>query len=153
MSGGKQIKWAGGERPVAKDATVIVFTKSDSFAATAGDMYWDWRFGGSQGDILAYQVITPGTVEKDVPVVSDGGSSDYYKLTIKNKAGEQIDCEMGDVIRAVVANDFDLGNILKATRRMSLAKQGKGKAGTTVTYDANKIKYFADEFAFWHEVF
>jgi len=82
-------------------------------------------------------------------VVSDGGSSKYYEIVITNKAGESIKVEMGDIIRACVANDFDLGNIMKACRRISEAKQGRGKAGASVEYDANKIVYFANEVKFW----
>lgn len=85
------------------------------------------------------------------PVVSDGLSTSYYKLTITNKAGDKIDCEMGDVIRAVVGNDFDLGNVLKAARRMYEASQGRGKKDVTMHYDANKIAYFSKEFADWNE--
>jgi hypothetical protein len=108
---------------------------------------WNWEM------IAGYREVVPEAVEPlSAPITSDGsGSTEYYKLTIKNKAGEELQCEMGDIIRAVVNNDFDLGNILKASRRMSLAAKGAGKDGVSVTYDANKIKYFADEFAFWNE--
>lgn len=87
---------------------------------------------------------------KKAPVVSDGGSSDYYEITITNKAGETLKCQMGDVIRAVVADNFNLGNILKACRRISEAMQGRGKAGTSINYDCNKIKYSSDEIAHFH---
>jgi hypothetical protein len=79
------------------------------------------------------------------PVKSDGGSSSYYQLTIKNKHGERLECETGDIIRALVANDFSLGNIVKACRRVSEALQGRGKEGTDPLYDLNKIIYFAEE--------
>ena len=46
------------------------------------------------------------------PVVSDGGSSPYYRFKIRSSiTGEEIEVETGDVIRAMVGNDFDLGNI------------------------------------------
>ena len=80
---------------------------------------------------------------------SDGGSSDYYKITLTNKAGESIKVEMGDIIRQAFNNDFDLGNIVKACRRITEAKQGRGKAGVDIAYDANKIIYFANEIKEW----
>lgn len=85
------------------------------------------------------------------PVTSDGGSSGYYKLRITNRKGETIECEVGDVIRCMLGNDFDLGNILKALRRMHLASKGQGKAGTDIAYDVNKSKYFLDEFEHWNK--
>jgi len=92
---------------------------------------------------------TSHSLSESNKVVSDGGSSKYYEIIITNKAGESIKVEMGDIIRACVANDFDLGNIMKACRRISEAKQGRGKAGASVEYDANKIVYFANEVKFW----
>jgi len=82
---------------------------------------------------------------KSTTVKSDGGSSSYYELTITNKAGETIKCETGDVIRALVGNDFDFGNCVKALRRMYLASLGMGKEGTNIPYDCNKIRYFISE--------
>lgn len=96
------------------------------------------------------EIATP---HSNAPIVSDGGSTDYYKLTITNKAGQDLACEMGDVIRAVVGNDFDLGNVLKACRRMYEASQGRGKKDVSIHYDANKIAYFSREFADWNEDF
>lgn len=83
----------------------------------------------------------------DKPVVSDGLSTSYYQLTITNKAGESINCEMGDVIRCTVGDNFSLGNVLKAARRMYEASQGRGKKDVSMDYDANKIAYFSREFA------
>lgn len=83
--------------------------------------------------------------KKSQPIKSDGGSSSYYELTITNKAGESIKCETGDVIRALVGNDFDFGNCVKALRRMYLATLGMGKEGTDIPYDANKIRWFLGE--------
>lgn len=93
---------------------------------------------------------------KTAEVKSDGGSSSYYQLNVRLPADRvkplgngvavvDVSLETGDLIRALVDNDFDLGNIIKACRRMHLAKHGKGKAGTSVEYDANKIGYFRDE--------
>lgn len=87
----------------------------------------------------------------NAPVVSDGGSSSYYQLTITNKQGDTINCEMGDVIRCVFGDNFSLGNIVKACRRVYLRMSGKGgKDGVSVEYDCKKIKWFAGEVAFWN---
>jgi len=78
---------------------------------------------------------------------SDGGSSDYYKLTIRRASdGEEFKCEMGDIIYSVYGGDFDLGNIAKAMRRMYLDSKGKGKEGVDASYDAKKIQWFTDDF-------
>tara|TARA_R110000803_G_scaffold5230_11_gene17378 strand:- start:4257 stop:4547 length:291 start_codon:yes stop_codon:yes gene_type:complete len=88
-------------------------------------------------------------------VKSDGGSSSYYELPVPqyllNKLAQQErDCEpptmeTGDVIRMLVGNDFDAGNIIKALRRIIMAKKGLGKEGTDIEYDLKKIEYFAKE--------
>ena len=88
-------------------------------------------------------------------VKSDGGSSKYYELPVPqyllNKLAQQErDCEQpsietGDVIKMLVNNDFDAGNIIKALRRIYMAKNGLGKKGTDIEYDLKKIEYFASE--------
>lgn len=98
------------------------------------------------GDWYFIDQVCGATVEVPTSKVkSDGGSSSYYELTITNKAGESIKCETGDVIRALVGNDFDFGNCVKALRRMYLATLGKGKEGTDIPYDCNKVRYFLSE--------
>lgn len=87
----------------------------------------------------------PQPTNTETPVKSDGGSSSYYELTLTNKHGDSIQCETGDVIRALVHNDFSLGNIVKACRRVAEAQQGRGKQGLNPEYDLNKIIYFANE--------
>ena len=77
--------------------------------------------------------------------VSDGGSSDYYKLTITNReTGATFPCERGDVIASIYGNDFDMGNIAKAMRRIHCIRRGGGKAGTSEKYDAKKVVYFGN---------
>jgi hypothetical protein len=78
-------------------------------------------------------------------VKSDGGSTDYYKLTIKTKSGF-FECETGDVIAALVGDNFALGNALKALRRIWCESQGVGKEGIDMHYDAKKINYFVADF-------
>lgn len=84
-------------------------------------------------------------------VKSDGGSSSYYELNVRVPASDcttvtdqliDVKLETGDVIRTLVDNDFDLGNVIKALRRLHLAANGKGKVGTDVEYDCKKIEYF-----------
>lgn len=93
--------------------------------------------------------VTSQSTSEPQKIKSDGGSSDYYKITLTNKAGESIKIEMGDIIRQAFNNDFDLGNIVKACRRIAEAKNGRGKAGVDIAYDANKIIYFANEIKDW----
>ena len=93
----------------------------------------------------------------DKEVKSDGGSSKYYQITIRTQESNirlvdndelqlvDVDLETGDIIRALVDNDFDLGNCLKAIRRIHQSSKGEGKSGTSIEYDINKIKYFLDE--------
>lgn len=85
--------------------------------------------------------------EQTTKVKSDGGSSDYYKLKIKRASdGQEFECEMGDVIYSVFGGDFDLGNIVKACRRMYLDTQGAGKDGIDAEYDGKKIEWFTKDF-------
>lgn len=89
------------------------------------------------------EVTTPTTAK----FKSDGGSSDYYKLKIKRASdGQEFDCEMGDIIYSAFGGDFDLGNIVKACRRMHLDGQGGGKDGIDAEYDAKKIEWFTKDF-------
>lgn len=79
------------------------------------------------------------------PVKSDGGASSYYeKQIVRLSDGEAFNCQTGDIIRSMVNNDFDGGNILKALDRIFQNIQGKGKEGTSIEYDCNKIIYFAN---------
>lgn len=91
------------------------------------------------------------TEEQPTKVKSNGGSSDYYKLTITNKKGETFECETGDIIRCMLGNDFSLGNCLKGLRRMYLDSIGSGKEGVDLEYDGNKVKYFTDEFVHFNK--
>lgn len=92
-------------------------------------------------------VEAPSVPEQTTKVKSDGGSSDYYKLKIKRASdGQEFECEMGDVIYSVFGGDFDLGNIVKACRRMYLDTQGAGKDGIDAVYDGKKIEWFTKDF-------
>lgn len=96
---------------------------------------------------LGFFVEVPPNVETTTKFKSDGGSSDYYKLKIKRASdGQEFECEMGDVIYSVFGGDFDLGNIIKACRRMYLDAQGAGKDGIDAEYDGKKIEWFTKDF-------
>ena len=82
---------------------------------------------------------------KNKSIKSDGGSTPYYQITITNDKGETFICQLNDVLRDVFNNQWDLCNIVKASRRISEARQGKGKKDTSIKYDANKIIWFAEE--------
>ena len=77
------------------------------------------------------------------PIVSDGGSSDYYKLpnSIVEKALATSELQTEDIIEHVFDNDFDFGNTFKALVRLHGLSKGKGKAGNTASYECNKILY------------
>lgn len=54
------IKWAGGDCPVASDQWVEVKCHDGSAAVDqAGEFHWAWLFGGKEGDIVAYRIVTP----------------------------------------------------------------------------------------------
>ena len=109
------------------------------------DFHWTWNSGEpTYGDVYAYALVK-SKIETHTKVVSDGGSSDYYKITVRCADGE-FQCETGDIIYALVGGDFCLGNVIKACRRMYEASQGRGKDGASITYDKEKIKYFAEDF-------
>lgn len=98
------------------------------------------------GDLGYFVEMAPPT-EQTTKIKSDGGSSDYYKLKIKRASdGQEFECEMGDVIYSVFGGDFDLGNIVKACRRMYLDTQGAGKDGIDAEYDGKKIEWFTKDF-------
>lgn len=152
------------EQPMADDVLVDVeFRAGNIKRGDRADTWW-WKINNDDicdGDILAWRyhvedVIAPLESEKgaqitDKPIISDGGSSSYYALTITNKAGQSIDCQMGDIIRCVYGDNFSLGNIAKACRRMYEASQGRGKQDVSIDYDARKISYFANEYSHWHK--
>lgn len=129
------------------DGVIDDFAEHITLASDDGSdcpMFQSETYGGEF--YLELEYVVKIDEYKTSPIVSDGGSSPYYRFKIKSSiTGEEIEVETGDVIRAMVANDFDLGNILKACRRISEAKQGRGKAGTDVAYDCNKIAYFAEQ--------
>jgi len=153
------IDWHGGECPVKGYVVVDVkFRDGDRHIAVGRDLRW--TVSEHYADIVSWRLSTNKAVEEltdkplqivDKPIISDGSSSSYYTFDITNKDGQTITVEVGDVCRAMVANDFDLSNIVKATRRLSEASQGRGKFGASMEYDCNKVVYFANEFKHWNK--
>lgn len=84
------------------------------------------------GLIEGYSTSRGVTYEKSDEVVSTSGgwSSDYYVLP-------EGAYELGDLIEHKNMN-FNVGNIFKACYRLG------NKGGTTVMYDLDKIKFFAE---------
>ena len=82
-------------------------------------------------------------------IVSDGGSSSYYKQKIPKGMLERFNTtgiiEAKDVIRLFLGNDFNMGNIFKAYCRIISLRNGKGKAGIDEQYDLTKVKYFTED--------
>ena len=153
-------EWGGGKCPV-EDHVVVDIRWRDGDEEEMSEAYgWDWNWSGiNEGtedwEIIAWRLHVS---EEDIqisdkpsgPVVSSGGSSSYYTFPITNKAGETIVVETQDVIRCMVGDNFSLGNVVKACRRMWEESQGRGKAGGSLDYDANKNDYFSKEFAHWY---
>ena len=74
---------------------------------------------------------------QDQPQRLTGGSSNYYKIELPSVGT----IDLLDVIEALQLN-FNEGNIFKAVMRRAMNRVGKGKQGTTSTYDAEKIVFF-----------
>ena len=83
------------------------------------------------------------------PIKSDGGSSPYYFSPLPQHIIEQIvetgGIEIKDIVRYCFDNDADCKDIIKALKRIRECKKGGGKEGVDMLYDANKIKFFAEE--------
>lgn len=75
-----------------------------------------------------------------------GGSSDYYKIHIKNPTTPLTDpytAECNDLVEALGMN-FAEGNAFKALWRMAALRMNNGKPGTTRLYDAEKVAFFGN---------
>lgn len=52
------VEWKGGECPVPPETKVqIQFSDGDDDICVASRLWWEWKSGGSAGDIVAYRVI------------------------------------------------------------------------------------------------
>lgn len=90
-------------------------------------------------------------------IKSDGGSSTYYDIAIPTRLLTEIIerrnedglsyIKTEEIIELGLGNDFDFGNIFKCMIRMQSLKNGKGKAGNNLEYDAKKVEYTAKKMA------
>lgn len=80
-----------------------------------------------------------------IDAVLTGGSSDYYKLEIgrPTSGGSPYVAECNDIIEALGMN-YAEGNTLKAVWRHAALRQGRGKPGSTLKYEAEKIVFFGE---------
>ncbi|APC44370.1 hypothetical protein [Pseudoalteromonas phage PH357] len=83
------------------------------------------------------------------PIKSDGGKSDYYKITLPDwvidKQQENGYIMLEDLAEIIFDNDFNFTNVFKAQKRMFELKKGRGKAGNDFEYDAKKCHYYIDK--------
>ena len=85
-----------------------------------------------------WKIETRPVEQKPEQETSTGGSSKYYDLIINGQA-----VKVEDIVKDVFGNDFDYGNAFKALVRSFALRSGGGKAGSTVDYECEKIKYYA----------
>lgn len=92
-------------------------------------------------------------MEERKPIASDGGSSSYYDMYVpewlltkllERSAEGKCYIKTEEIIEAMFDSDFDAGTAFKSLVRVWGNLQGAGKAGNTVGYECNKIKYYAN---------
>jgi len=106
----------------------------------------DWYLENYKG---IYRELTKDEIlpaEKPSKVKSDGSSSSYYKFSqaLVDRILDSGKAEVEDLIKYGFDNDYDFGNIIKATKRLYELKTGGGKEGSTSEYEVNKIRYYID---------
>lgn len=105
------------------------------------DDKWDSGDLGKDEEFVKVSDISINT-----PIKSDGGSSSYYDIQLPDwlidLIVERKYIKTEELIE-VLGSDFDLGNIIKCAVRINSLKNGVGKAGNDIIYDANKIIYSA----------
>lgn len=144
-------------RSVVNDSSML--TIGNVYTVTGVDEDYVW-VESDEGEIdyfypKKFELFEEGSEDKPVSkdnvngIPSDGGSSDYYFTKLPRHLIDQIvetgGIEIKDIIRYVFDNNADAFNIVKAQKRIVEASKGKGKSGITALYDANKIKFFANE--------
>ena len=109
----------------------------------------DWWFTDNCIELVGDDVENASIKSGCGKIVSDGGSSSYYKQKIPKGMLERFNTtgiiEAKDVIRLFLGNDFNMGNIFKAYCRIISLRNGKGKAGIDEQYDLTKVKYFTED--------
>jgi hypothetical protein len=107
---------------------------------------YDWyseNYKGSYRELTKEEIFPEEKLSK---VKSDGGSSSYYLFpqALVDHIIATGKFEVEDLIKYGFGNDYDFGNIVKATKRLYELKVGGGKEGSTAEYEANKIRYYVD---------
>ena len=123
-----------------------------SYDVKTGSETWAWSENNlklaNEETNTSHNELIKETIESK-PIHSDGGSSDYYFTKLPKHLIDHIvetgGIEIKDIIRYVFDNNADAFNIVKAQKRIVESLKGKGKAGITSLYDANKIRFFAEE--------
>ncbi len=79
------------------------------------------------------------------PAPLTGGSSSYYKLDIAHPTTlpAPYTAECNDIIEALNMN-YAEGNAFKAIWRRAAERQGRGKPGTSLLYDSEKVVFFGE---------
>ena len=75
-----------------------------------------------------------------------GGSSSYYQIDITTPTTETnppYTAECNDIIETLDMN-YAEGNAFKAIWRRAALKQGRGKPGSTLLYDSEKVEFFGE---------
>lgn len=108
---------------------------------------YDWYSENYKG--IYRELTKEELLHYEVPpskVKSDGGSSSYYLFpqALVDHIIATGKFEVEDLIKCAFGNDYDFGNIAKATKRLYELKVGGGKEGSTTEYEANKIRYYVD---------
>ncbi len=137
--GGDNKNWIWSDKPFGTELTFEEFKTH-----ILGEGYKSNILGTSTNNPPIYKFLAE--LDNDTnEVKSDGGSTKYYQIEITNSNGEKFNCELNDILRDVFNNQWDLCNIVKASRRISESRKGQGKKDVSVKYDANKIIWFAEE--------
>ena len=124
-----------------------------------GDFYSgeDIMYHFTKGDWVLLNGTTDITVNVNgQPIKSDGGSSTYYDLTVppwlmdklierQTSTGQGSFIKTEECCEVFFGNDFDYSNQFKSAVRSYGTEKGGGKAGNSISYEQNKIKYSADK--------
>lgn len=136
------------------DIKDVVFDRLDDYSHVfygkdSGDVTYSpagWYLEDRKG---IYRELTEADIfpeETSSKVKSDGGSSSYYLFpqALVDHIIATGKFEVEDLIKYAFGNDYDFGNVVKATKRLYELKIGGGKEGSTAEYEANKIRYYID---------
>lgn len=88
-------------------------------------------------------------IQIEKPISSDGGSSAYYDMKLKDTTiafiNENGYIKTEQLIKDCFGNDFDFGNAFKSLVRAYGITCGAGKKGNSIDYECNKIIYSVEK--------